>query len=392
MNTPASIPLAVPRANSTAGDRVRGRCSRSRARLTWWTGSALLAAVGLALGAWFLSRFDPLGRARAAYDAHDYRMALGVARDYLQRWPGDRRASLMAARCLTRLGQRRQAEEFYRRSGPMELHDSQDRAYGLVLMGQPDRAAEAYYEIIQRWPEDFLALKRLAAILMEQNAWNEARLISERLIRIPAGEVTGHTLAGIGFHVSKQAEQAVGSFERVLQLDPELKDMPLPQPLFWNHLALELIALGRTAEARGYLERALGKQDDAGLRELLGVTYEKEGSLDEAERCWRQALTLDPNNADTLLDLARLALGRSRFDEAVGLLERAAELSPDSVDPVYILSRAYRLKGDIVRAQHFETLAAQLRRSQPPRGGMGEPLIDDNFAKATPTAKQESAR
>ena len=57
------------------------------------------------------------------------------------------------------------------------------------------------------------------------------------------------------------AAQAVSSFERVLELDPELKEMPLPRPLFWNHLALDLIAMGRTAEARSYLERALGASE-----------------------------------------------------------------------------------------------------------------------------------
>ena len=53
--------------------------------------------------------------------------------------------------------------------------------------------------------------------------------------------MAGHTLAGIGFHLAKHAEAAVASFERVLQLDPELKEMPLPHATFWNHLALELI-------------------------------------------------------------------------------------------------------------------------------------------------------
>ncbi len=392
MNTPASIPLAARPANPTAVDLVCGRTSGLRARLTWCTAIASLAIVGLALGAWFAIRFDPLGRARTAYGARDYRAAFRAARDYLQRCPGDRRAMVMAARCLTRLGQGRQAEEFYRRSGPLELDDLRDRAYGLVLMGQPQQAAENYYEILERRPEDVLALKRLAAVLMELNEWKEARSISERLIRIPGGEVTGHTLAGIGFHVSKHADQAAASFQRVLQLDPDLKEMPLPQPLFWNHLALELIALGRTAEARTNLQRALVKQDDAGLRELLGVAYEKEGLLEDAEHCWRQALTLDPNNADTLLDLGRLALGRKRFDEAVAMFERSAELSPDSVDPVYNLSRAYRLKGDIAKSQHYETLVAQLRRFQPPRGGMGAPQSDDEPGKGTTKAKPGPVR
>jgi tetratricopeptide (TPR) repeat protein len=268
----------------------------------------------------------------------------------------------------------------------------QDRAYGLVLMGHSDRAAEAYFEIIRSWPENILALKRLAAVLMELKEWKGALLISERLIRIPEGEVAGRTLAGIGFHVSKHAEEAVSSFERVLQLDPDLKEMPLPKPLFWNHLALELMALGRTAEARGYLERALHEREDAGLRELLGVAYEKEGLLDEAEKCWRRSLILDPKNADTLLDLGRLELGRRRFDAAVELLARSAELSPDSVDPVYKLSQAYRFKGEIEKAQHYELRAARLRRSQPGRDGLVETPLSDNFKKGPPATNTESSR
>src|SRR5262249_9554761 len=152
--------------------------------------------------------FDPLGRARRAYDARDYRTALRAAGDHLKRWPGDHRASLMAARCLTRLGQGQQAEEYYRRCGPLGLDDMQDRAYGLVLMGQPEQAAEIYYDLIQRWPENVLALKRMAAVLMELKQWKPALLLSERLIRIPEGEVAGHTLAGIGFHVSKHPIEA----------------------------------------------------------------------------------------------------------------------------------------------------------------------------------------
>ena len=361
-------------------------------RIAWWAVLGVLTVVSLAVSAWLATRFDPLGRARRAYEARDYRTPLLAARDYLKRRPADRRAVLMAARCLTRMGQKSQAEEFYRRCGPLELNDLQDRAYGLVLMGQPERAAEVYYEIIQRWPEDVLALKRLAAVLMELKEWKGALLVSERLIQIPAGEVAGRTLAGIGFHVSKHAGQAVTSFERVLQLDPDLKEMPLPQPLFWNHMALELIALGRSAEARGYLERALGNQDDAGLRELLGVTYERDGLPDEAERCWRQALTLDPKNVDTLLDLGRLALSRRRLDEAVELLERSHEISPDSLEPVYNLSRAYRLKGDIARAQRYEVLAAKLRPSQPARGGMGEMPADSDVGKGMTTSTQEPVR
>ncbi len=138
-------------------------------------------------------------------------------------------------------------------------------------------------------------------------------------------------------------------------------------------LAHDLIAQHRITEARGHLERAaLAGGEDAGILELLGVCCEQEGALEKAEEYWRRAVALDSKNSAALLDLGRLAISARRLDEAVSLLERAAELSPGSIDPVYNLSRAYRLKGDIARARQFEDLAEQLRQSEPPRGSMGE--------------------
>jgi tetratricopeptide (TPR) repeat protein len=351
-------------------------------------GLALAIISGLSVAAWRATRFDPLGRAQSAYGSGEYRGALRAAQDFLKAHPADPSASLMAARCLTKLKQGRQAEEYYRQCGPLGLDDMHDRAFGLVLLGKPKRAAEVYFEMIQEWPDDVLALKRLAAVLIELKEWKSALLLSERLIRIPEGQVAGHTLAGIGFHVSKHAEEAVSSFERVLELDPGLRQMPLPRPLFWDHLSLDLMAIGRTADARTYLERALADREDAGLRELLGVAHEKEGRLDLAEADWLRAVADNPNNTDALLDLGRLALGRRRPDEAIRLLERAAELSPASLDPVYNLGRAYRLKGDADRAAHYESLADRLRASRPRVGGTGEMRDDRPGVDETLTGRE----
>ena len=70
-----------------------------------------------------------------------------------------------------------------------------------------------------------------------------------------------------------------------------------------------------------YLTRALADTQDAGLMELLGLTYSQQGAIDEAERCWRQAESWDPDNADVCLDLGRLAVSRRQWSEAVALPE-----------------------------------------------------------------------
>src|SRR5262249_59831369 len=140
-----------------------------------------------------------------------------------------------------------------------------------------------------------------------------------RLSAIPPEQVAGLTVASIGHHEMKHYAEAVEASREVIALDPELKAMPLPRTLFWNNLALALIAMGRPEDARTYLERALAGSEDAGLMELLGLAYSHLGLAEEAERCWRQAERWDPENADVCLDLGRLAMGRRRWREASGL-------------------------------------------------------------------------
>ncbi len=129
---------------------------------------------------------------------------------------------------------------------------------------------------------------------MGRKQWRPTLELADRLKAYSSEAVAGWTLAAIAHHELKHHEQAVEAGRRVVALDPELKRLLLPRSLFWNNLALDLMALGRTEEARGYLERALARAEDAGLMELLGLTYSQQGLTDQAERCWRQAEALGP--------------------------------------------------------------------------------------------------
>jgi tetratricopeptide (TPR) repeat protein len=355
--------------------------------------AAGIVLLSLVLSAWLATRFDLLGQAGMAYQRHDYRVALQVPLDHLRWFPNDRRASLMAARCLSRLGQPLVAEPHYQRAEPIELEDMQVRAYGLFNAGDAEHSATIYEQLLVRWPGEALALKRLAAVRMGQKQWHAVLDLAEGLIGTSTEEAAGWTLAGIAHHELKHYAQAVDAGRRVLALDPNLKRMPLPRTLFWNNLALDLMAMGQTAEARHYLEQALAGLEDAGLMELLGLTYSQEGASDQAERCWLQAERWDPDNADVCLDLGRLALSRRRWDEAAGYLKRAAQRSPNAIEPLYNLSQAYRMLGQVEQAERTRRLADQRRRSLPPRSGMMGPDIAPARRPARPaTAQPESRR
>jgi tetratricopeptide (TPR) repeat protein len=333
-----------------------------------------LAIAGSLLGpaVWFVMRFDPLGHTATAFERHQYQSALKAALLHLSWFPSDRRASLMAARCVMRLGRGPEAEAYYQKAAPLGLADAQARAYNLVNLNQPKQAVVAYEELLNRWPDDVLALKRLAAVWMGMKHWRDVLRLADHMIAIPAEEVSGQTMAAIAHHELKHYDQAITSCLRVLEIDHRLERMPLPRTLFWNNFSLDLIASGRTEEARRYLRQALTDCQDAGLMELLGLTYSQQGAIDEAERCWRQAESWDPNNADVCLDLGQLALSRNRWNEAVDLLKRAADQSTEAIGPLYSLSQAYRMLGNDGEAQRYRRLADVRRQARPvPAPAMG---------------------
>ncbi len=169
--------------------------------------------------------------------------------------------------------------------------------------------------------------------------------------------------------------------------------MPLPRTLFWNNMAMDLMGLGQFDEARAVLERALAGREDAELMEVLGFAYFHQGLMDEAERCWIQAERWDPANADVHIDLGRLALTRRRWTEAIASFQRAAELSPSAVAPLYNLSQAYRMMGDRAGAERYGRLADERRKSQPPPAtGMGADTDAARAPRKMPATTREPAR
>jgi tetratricopeptide (TPR) repeat protein len=331
-------------------------------------GVVVIGLVGLT--AWRATRPQALAEAEVAYANSDLVTALRRASDQLDCWSPSPRAARVAALSLSRLDFALESEPYYYRAAPLNLTDLHHRAFGLVRGNCRERAILAYQEILSRRPDDVLALRRQAAVLMTQVRRNDALRLAERLVKIPQGEVIGYTLVGILNHELGEPELAVAAFERVLALDADLRTMPLKPPdRFWNNLGTDLIALGRYADARLYLSRAIAREDNATLVSLMGEAFYRDSMLEEAEQCWQKALERDPDLPIVWLHLGRLALTRGRLQEAVQLLERAARLAPGAYQPLYSLSLAHGRLGRRVEAEQYRREADLIRkRSAAPRG------------------------
>lgn len=320
-----------------------------------------------------VTRSDSLVEARRAYARSDLVASLQHALDHLERQPWSREAALLAARCLSRRDYPDQAEPYFQRAGSLSLSDLQLRAYGLARGPHPDRAIRVLGEVLERSPDNVAALRRLAAVLLSHGDAPRLLEVADRLARTPSGEVYGAMLRGTVYHNMSNPQRAVAAFERVLELDPELREMPSSRKLFWDQLASDLVDCGRIEEASKRLEQALAGFRDAELMDLLGYIYFLQGRFDDARQCYRQSAEWDPNFYRPHLNLAKLDIQLRHPDEALRELTLARARAPRSLGVLTILSQLYHQLGKEADARQTQRDIEELRR-QATKTSAGERL------------------
>jgi tetratricopeptide (TPR) repeat protein len=123
---------------------------------------------------------------------------------------------------------------------------------------------------------------------------------------------------------------------------------------------------GQTEEAtRAFLAAARGGVPDA--HTLLGLIYKDAGDLSAAEREFREAERLNPQNGQVELELGKILFGRSNHAEALNRLKTAAQCMPDNAAVHYQLSLLYRKLGDANAAAEHMALYRKLHHENEPR-------------------------
>jgi len=171
------------------------------------------------------------------------------------------------------------------------------RAYDVLGQGfeglnQFDRALEVYQVGAAIFPKDINILTRLANLLHREGLDESAKPYFERILSIHANNASAHlglaeAQAQLGF-----LDRAIGHYEAVLK---EWK----VQPWIWRDFAETL------ARKREYARAVTAIQE---------------------------ALRLEPDNIDSLLDLAVFRHDEGRRTEALATLARAAEAAPKRRD------------------------------------------------------------
>jgi len=142
--------------------------------------------------------------------------------------------------------------------------------------------------------------------------------------------------------------------EEIVHLRAAVKDLPEIR----NILGLELLALGRNAEAADELRIYVRDNPrDADAWSNLGNALSALGRNDEALRAFQRAVAVDPNNGLSQRNLALQHLQQNDFDNAVAHAREAVRLTP--TDPA-----AHNLLGlSLIGQQKIDEAIAEFRAS-----------------------------
>jgi tetratricopeptide (TPR) repeat protein len=250
--------------------------------------------------------------------------------------------------------------------------------------GRPLDALELLVRARKLAPHNTDIIFLMARVGMSQNYYEDAIPLLESGLQIAPQRADLHAALGESYFMAGKTEKAVAEFHQLLDLDPSARS--------YAFMGLSYRHLGRFDEALKYFEQGL-KLDAHDTSCLFNIGYiaARQGDNAKAEASFQQALKINPDFPEALLELASLRMKDTKFSEAVDLLRRFVKVSREPADGYYKLAMAERSLHQTAAAQRdlnvFQTLSKNPSTGPYPYQNLFDYL--DNRSKLSPEARTE---
>ncbi|MBN2408053.1 MAG: tetratricopeptide repeat protein [Elusimicrobia bacterium] len=235
---------------------------------------------------------------------------------------------LQIARVYSHVGKYRQAEK-----------------YLLIILDEHPQNVQVMYllsEVYQNWKKYEDAEKilisiqdmggnniglmlKLGALYSDMGKVDKALETFREATRLYPDEFTSWYFLGLTYEYREEYAEA----EEVLLKAADLKD----DPQVYLHLGVVNDKMGNHEKAYGMFKKCLELDPDHSVaHNYIGYTWAEKGiNLDEAEKHIIRALVIEPENAAYIDSLGWIYYKQGKYEEALKVLKRAAELSDDPV-------------------------------------------------------------
>ncbi len=266
---------------------------------------------------------------------------------------------------------------------------------GFALVGVPDKAAECYLKVLERFPSLPGLREKLVEIYLRQDDRKRATEQLETILRSNPTNPQYYYLLGSIAYEDKRPKEAIELFSKTMLLNPEF------EPVYYDMAgaqlnanqpkeALDTLRKARSKFATGFIcefftALAYGRMDDytnalkyytaaeivGRANETnrlthtfyfqLGAAYERTHNFEDAEKYLRKSIDMSPDFSDGLNYLGYMWADRGvRLPEARTMIEKALKLEPKNA--AYLDSMAWVLfkQGESKEALAFMLKAVDL--------------------------------
>lgn len=215
-----------------------------------------------------------------------------------------------------------------------------------MLQGRMEEAEERFRLAIGLHPGDWSAYNSLGYFLYRSGRYAEAAEQYETVVALDNTNRTGFTNLGAAYMLAGNFSAAAPAYRKSIEIEPETSS--------YSNLGLMYYYMGRLEESINAHSEAIKLSPNDHLAwsnlgdalQVAGKPEQARDAFETAEQLAGSALSVNPNDPYTLMDLAWISAMLGQNAEAVKLLDRARSLAPDDPYLYYYEGLMHLRQGD----------------------------------------------
>jgi len=198
-----------------------------------------------------------------------------------------------------------------------------------IAYDQREKKIEELQKKLAAKPDDIETLRVLATLLLQQQRWEEARIVLEKLLPMEPTSGLTHTSLALAYDRLGLYEKAIGPYAYGISLeyDPDVAAMIVPSLLMVT--AKALYGRGDLSDAGRIFSQLVSMQPgNAEARFYLGLIYFNQDQFLQAIDAFQRVLQYVPEHVGARIDLAMSLHRLKREEEAIDEFHNALQYNP----------------------------------------------------------------
>lgn len=185
-----------------------------------------------------------------------------------------------------------------------------------------ENAAQYFKIYTEKFPSDSAGWATLAECRFQLREFDEALRLTDRAIKLASSSLAAWTVRGNCQKAIGRFEDALASYKRANQIQPTVET--------WLNEGLTFLEINQPAQAIDCFTQAITFAPDfAALRISRGDAFRRLGKVQQAVADYKAALTLRPNDDETLKKASLCLLELNQASQAMELCREILRVHPD---------------------------------------------------------------